>query len=268
MKESIVLEKIGNYLVSYDDIDVKLYLSYITNLANEKDKNGKLKNWWIGKPSEKDYANLFKKVKKDGIIIDGDTVTLSYFKGLKATYNYQAYKNLVLKRYPESVFDIQNVYEGDDYSFKKESGKVIYTHSINDPFKTGKKIIGCYCVIKNSKGEFLEILNVDDIEKMRKTAKTDNIWKAWYSEMILKSVIKRACKRHFKDIIKNAESIDNENSDPDNVLIPVDIKENIEKATTTEDLSLIFESYKDDNDVDKKQLIKLLSNRKKELQND
>jgi len=36
-------------------------------------------------------------------------------------------------------------------------------------------------------------------------ATTKNIWNEWESEMVLKSVIKRACKRHFRDIVVNVE---------------------------------------------------------------
>src|SRR5690606_4123369 len=43
---------------------------------------------------------------------------------------------------------------------------------------------------------------------------TTSIWDAWLSEMVKKSVVKRACKTHFKDLVADIEEIDNENYDP------------------------------------------------------
>ena len=74
-------------------------------------------------------------------------------------------------------------------------------------------------------------------------AKTQAIWNAWEGEMTLKSVIKRACKRHFKDVIVNIEIIDNENYDLDTVDLDYQIKEEIDSATTEEKLTEIYNKY-------------------------
>lgn len=198
-------------------IAVENYISYLKKVETDKDrKTGEIKNKWFFYVKEKQLIELFKKVANDGLYIDGETITIQSMGGsLTINYNYQAYKNKLLCVYPETTFDIQNVYEGDSFKFQKKSGVVEYTHEMGDPFKTDKKIIGCYCVIKNSRGEFLEILNMDEIAKMRAVAKTQTIWNEWESEMILKSVMKRACKRHFRDIVMNIEKHDNENYDLD-----------------------------------------------------
>lgn len=210
--------------------EIDVYFSYLKKLEVEKDmKTGDLKNKWFQYFTEKQAADLFKKVAIDNLFIDGDTITLQFKGSVMLSYNYQAYKNKLLNIYPETLFDIQNVHEGDIFNFKKESGKVVYSHEITNPFNTDKKIIGCYCIIKNSRGEFIETLNMDDIKKMRAVAKTDFIWKAWEGEMILKSVIKRACKRHFKDLVVNIEKTDNEDYDLEKPLI---IEESDENAKT------------------------------------
>lgn len=197
------------------DPNVINYLNYLTNLQSAKNKDGTPKNKWASYIKDEDAIRLYRKVADTGLYIDGEMVTLTFKGSLMVSYNYQAYKNLVLQKYPETEFDIQNVYEGDEFSFKKESGKVEYTHGIANPFEKERKWIGCYCVIKNKRGEFLETLNSTEIAKMKGVAKTKNIWNEWFEEMTLKSVIKRACKRHFKDIVTEADKLDNENYDLD-----------------------------------------------------
>lgn len=182
------------------------------------------------------------------------------------SYNYQAYKNRVLNIYPETLFDIQIVQKGDDFSFRKENGKVIYSHKINDPFNPQPEIVGVYCIIKNKRGEFLETLNMTDIEKMRNVAKTKNVWDEWFSEMALKSVIKRACKRHFKDITQNIESIDNENTDLNRVSFDEEIQKKIDEAQTIAELGKLYKDEKN-NVTDEVAFITLLSERKEELRN-
>ena len=129
------------------------------------------------------------------------------------TIDYHTYKNRLMENYPESMIDIQLVYEGDDFSFKKESGKVIYNHIINNPFSKDKKAIGGYCVIKNRLGEFIELMNETEILKCKEVAKMKNIWNNWADEMYLKTIMKRACKRFFHDITQDIDDEDNKNYD-------------------------------------------------------
>ena len=241
-------EIIKKELSAYNQTHVQVFIKYLKHLETETDKQGKIKNYWFAKNvTEQNAIELFNKVALDNLYIDGETITLGYKGKLLVTYNYQAYKNLVINAYPESAFDMQNVYKGDDFSFRKESGKVLYTHKINDPFSTKKEIIGTYCIIKNNRGEFLETLNMEEIAKMKKTATTTNVWDTWESEMILKSVIKRACKRHFKDIVRNVEAIDNENYDLELAELnekDMEVREKIIKAKTREELGVIYNTNK------------------------
>lgn len=124
---------------------------------------------------------------------------------------YKAYKNKIYMVYPESEIDVQLIREGDEYSFAKESGSVIYTHTIADPFTAVEPtILGAYCVIKNKRGEFLETLNTKDYMAMRDGSKQPKLWDKWASEFWKKSVIKRACKTHFNDITNAIDEKDNE----------------------------------------------------------
>jgi hypothetical protein len=145
----------------------------------------------------------------NGFALDGVNYVITGNRMYMPTYH--AFKNKIYMVYPDTVFDLQLVREGDEFTVSKESGAVLYQHNIADPFtSTESKIKGAYCVIKNSRGEFLETLNSTDFEKMRNSSKNPALWGKWLSEFWLKSVIKRACKRHFHDITKAIDEKDNE----------------------------------------------------------
>lgn len=231
----------------YEKSKVDIYINYLCKMRDKTDpKDRKKKKYpWIVFLTTKKAIDLFNKVSVDGIFIDGDTVTITNKGGdIMVNYDYQAYKNKLLNSYPETRFDMQLVYDGDTFSLSKDSGSVTYSHVIGNPFDTKKVIIGAYCIIKNKRGEFVEVLNMEDIEKMKKVAKTKTIWDEWFGEMCLKSVIKRACKRHFKDLVKNIELIDNENYEfESNDVIDQDLKDLIADAETIEDLTKIHSDF-------------------------
>jgi recombinational DNA repair protein RecT len=258
------IQKIKKELSNYPEIKVENYLNYLTKLANEKDNRTKeLKNPWMQKRLDKNFIDSFKKVADLGLFIDGDLVSMQA-TGISLSYN--AYKNLVLKRYPETKFDLQLVYDGDTFEFSKQDGKVNYSHKLNNPFENNKKIIGGYCIIKNRLGDFIEILGLQELEKIRKTAKTDYIWQQWTNEMYLKTIIKRACKRHFKDEVIDFEKIDNEdNYDVENPLdIDIKIKQEIDSLKTLEDLKKYYLENKESCEY-KKSFDNLVTKKQKEL---
>lgn len=149
------------------------------------------------------WYNMGLPVDGVNVIISGRGMTMVTFHG---------YKNKVLQIYPETQFDIQLVREGDTFNVGKESGEVVYSHTIADPFDVeSRKIIGAYVVFKNKRGEFIETLGRKDFEQMKAQSKQSSLWGKWESEFMLKSVIKRACKRHFYDIIEDIDKDDNEN---------------------------------------------------------
>jgi hypothetical protein len=237
------LKTIKELLENYDHIEVKRYLEYINKLATEKDKKGKLKNYWITKKSDKELAWYFQKIKGDGETIDGVHITL---QSTGISYDYVAYKNKMLRVYPETIMDFDLVYQNDEIkNIKKENGKVFYEHNIPNPFKDRGEMIGCYCVIKNKRGEFLTLLDRDDIDKHRRVAKTDFIWRQWFSEMALKTVVKKACKLHFSDIYEKIEETDNENYELDNPLnLDLSWKQKIDACRDLKELTNVYNEGK------------------------
>lgn len=189
------------------------FASYCLRLLLDKDKKtGKAKNPFMATKTAEALAKLFRRVGAEGIVFDGKHVTL-ISRGI--SYDYVVYKNKMLVAYPESMLDMDVVKEGDTFSAGKESGKVVYNHTIKDAMEEAspKTIVGAYCVIKNKRGEFLTTLAKEDIAKHRKIAQTDGIWSAWFKEMVLKTVLKKACKYHFEDIFEGINEIDNESID-------------------------------------------------------
>jgi len=255
-------------LSSYPSIAVSIFYDYCLKFIKESQ---------IISPKKDEFVSVFKSVASTGVFIDGDTVSLSYVFSKKTnssnivpSYNYQAYKNRVLLRYPETTIDLQLVHAGENYFFKKENGVVLYNHEILNPFEIGRAIVGCYCIIKNRRGQFLELINIDDISKFRASAKTQYIWNIWEGEMVKKSAIKRACKTHFKDLFCDIEKIDSENYDLENVVVVKKAKEvkktfiedqRLKKAIdyilTKEDASWTFERLIENYEFSESQLLEI-----------
>lgn len=251
-------------LADYDTEAVEIFSTYCTKLLLEKDKDGKLKNDWIQNLKAEKLINFFKQVAKDGLYIDGKNITIDK-RGV--SYNYKAYKNMLLIKYPEGQIDHQLVYKGDVFHFSKNSGKVVYNHEIANPFdQKDDDIIGGYCVIKNRRGEFITTMGKEDIEKCRKVAKTDKIWKEWYKAMCLKTVIKSACSLHFQDIFQNIIDRDNETENDVNNPQGVELSDK-SKVDEINDLGVLRKFYNDNKEKCAKNpdLLKYIQKRQAEL---
>lgn len=231
--------EIINLLSEHQESDVERYASYIIRLLLEKRKDGTLKNYWIQKKTALDVANLYKRVASGGQVIDGVHITI---QSTGISFDYIAYKNKMYKIYPETLLDLQLVYEGEPFEASKKDGKVFYTHIIQKPFcRSDDKIVGGYCVIKNNRGEFLTILNKAEFDKHRKIAKGDFIWRSWLREMCLKTIIKKAVKYHFDDEFQEIEAIDNENYELRNPLdLDIETKQAIDTIEGVEALEAYY----------------------------
>lgn len=229
--------KIIELLKEYNKEEVEKFASYVVRLSMS-DKNTYMKN-----RTDDEMVELFRRVNKDGLVFDGVHITL---QSTGISYDYIAYKNKMLLVYPESKIDVSLVYEGDEFTVSKESGNVMYHHNIANPLKQDENnIIGGYCVIRNNRGEFLTLLSKEDIQKHRKVAKTDFIWKQWFKEMAIKTVIKKAVKQHFADIYENIEQNDNDNYNLDNPIgLELKYKQEIDEIESLEELKAYYDVNK------------------------
>ena len=205
-------QNIIDILKDYNPQDVEKFAAYCIRLKLEKDKKTwKAKNYWMQQKTAENMAELFKRVDNEWLVFDGTHITI---QSTWVSYDYVALKNRMYIAYPETVMDVQVVYKWDDFSFQKVNWEIFYDHKIASPFdKKDENIIWAYCIIKNKRWEFINVLSAADIAKHRKSAKTDYIWKAWFEEMVLKTIIKKGCKIHFSDIYSDIiEEDNNENS--------------------------------------------------------
>lgn len=200
--------KIG--LQDYEQNEVDAFIQHVKEAEAETKRDGSIKNPWFREVLEADLIRLYKKVYMGGVYIDGKSVSLAFKYGsLNVNYDYQAYKNRLLHIYPETKFDMQNVFKEDTFSFNKVNGEVHYKHQMGNPFNPSKEIVGAYCIIKNKRGEFIEIITMEDVRKMKSHSRNGATWDEWFDRMVLKSVIKRACKTHFDDITGEMDKLDN-----------------------------------------------------------
>lgn len=232
-----------------DHPDKQLYIAYLRKLQKSEK--------WLNFFTSQDYVDIWNKALAAGLPIDGDSVTITkrsskqddgnYLNIIVLTYDYIAYKNLVLLKYPETIFDHNVVYDGDIFSFRNDSGKITYSHQFSNPFnKREDAIIGAYAVIKNKRGEFIEFIDKPEVEKMRRVSKMDNVWKSWYERMVLKSVIKRICKVSFKDVVDKIDNIDNENDDLAKLDTPTlddAVIADLKKAATFAEVMTVYKTY-------------------------
>lgn len=208
-------------LKNYDSQEVDFFIDYVTKLksAKVKDKDTqqwKDKNTWSLQKNDNWYADLFKQNTHTKLRFDGEHITINQ-NGL--SYDYIAYKNRLLIAYPETKISFSEVYKDDDFSFSNNSNGIVFNHKIGSPFsRKSEDIIGAYCVIKNQRGEFLTLLDKNEIEKHRKAAKTDTIWKLWYIEMVYKTVIKKATRIHYEDIYEVMNVEDNKEIEIENLM--------------------------------------------------
>jgi len=195
---------------------VETYASYCQGLLVAKKKDGTVQYPFMATKTAEMCAKGFLKVKEQGLVFDGKHIT---WQSTGISHDYIAYKNKMLLVYPETKFDMEVVKEGDTFNVDKVDGDITYRHIIKDPLVTAdfKNITGAYCIVRNARGVFLTTLSKEDIAKHRKVAKTDTIWIAWFKEMVLKTVLKKAFKYHFDDIIAGVDEMDNENIDLDNL---------------------------------------------------
>lgn len=232
--------KLSTLLSEFNIDDVVNYANYCIKLQTEKKKDWTLSNPWSVNITEEKFAEVYKKVASEWLTFDWVHITL---QSTGISYDYVAFKNKMLITYPESVIDIQLVYEWDEIEFNKTDGKIEYKHNIKNPFTSkDKDVIWAYTVIKNKRWEFLTTLSKEELEKHRKTAKTDYIRSVWYKEMCMKTIIKKACKQYFWDVFTKINEMDNENSSLDNPQwLEIDFKTEIDSITSIKDLKEYYE---------------------------
>lgn len=230
------------------DSESKKFLTYVDD-AKRAESTKEQNKRPVTNNSATELLALATKYHNLGLTIDGINVVITGKSMAMVTFH--GYKNKVKATYPSATFDVQLVREGDTFSVAKESGQVMYSHQIANAF-ADTEIIGAYCVVKIDGNEYFEALNKQDFEEMKKGSKMGYLWGTWASEFWLKSVIKRACKRHFYDIVAEVDKNDNEDYgqvELEQQVPHLDIQAKIQAAKTAADLEKIMDGLTPEDKV-------------------
>jgi recombination protein RecT len=130
--------------------------------------------------------NSLLKSAQDGLLCDGREAALAKF-GSQATYMPMV--GGFRKIAAESGWSIKArcVYANDHFEYTEEP--FLLVHNPVRPGVDRGEIIAAYAIArKRGEEPITKVMYCEDIEKRRKIAKTDNIWKQWKPEMYEKTV--------------------------------------------------------------------------------
>lgn len=230
----------------YTETEINNFTNYLTKLETSTNSRGEKVCKWFPYLTVALAAELYSKVKAEGLTLDGKHITIvNRGGGISVDYDYIAIKNKLLVIYPETRIDFDIVYKDDTFKFYKQNGQVIYEHNINGPFRhKDNDIIGAYCVIRNKRGEFILTLDRDELNQLRQKARTDDVWQEWFRDMCVKSVIRKLLKKHFDDVytptMEEEENKQTSLEQPIPVEITETVEQEIQKITTLEDLKQYY----------------------------
>ena len=153
----------------------------------------------------------FMKAAQDGLYLDGKEAAAVLYGN---QVNYLPMVEGVIKLMHNSglikTISAEVVYENDCFEYELGSKP----HVKHIPLLVGDRgnRICVYCYVQTANdGEFVEILNMQEVEKCRQVAKTQAVWSKWYDQMCKKTAIHRIAKRLPKnDAINSVVRIEDE----------------------------------------------------------
>ena len=164
--------------------------------------------------------------------------------GTTATFQV-GYKGLIAKIsevYQNVNFTAEIVFKDDDLSISDVDGYQAYTHKKKNPFESNQaNMIGVLAVLQyeNHGKKYQKIVTMpkSEVDQIRKTAKQDYIWSAWYYEKAKVAALKRLCKINFATVMGLQELIafdNNENHSVEAKPVANDINKIIENELEAE----------------------------------
>lgn len=219
---------IGNIFANSKD-------KYITSILNEIQKTKGSKQD-LTECTVNSIVSCIKQAHDLGLEIDGrqHCHLVKYKNEAQLQVGYRGFIYAIKRAYPDANIDCRLVYEGDKFTLKKEGDITTYSLDVENPFAKRDKIIGGFCYISYSLGEkklsFCEVMNIDEINKIKDCAKQAFIWNAWFEEKAKVALIRRACKIHFSSIqqLSNLEQHDNKDFELKDVSKTANIPDNLE----------------------------------------
>ena len=137
----------------------------------------------------------FMKAAQDGLYLDGREAAAVLYG---TQVNYLPMVEGVIKLMHNSglikTICAEVVYENDCFEYDLGSNP----HVKHIPLLVGDRgnRICVYCHVQTANdGDFVEILNMEEVEKCKQVAKTQAVWSKWYDQMAKKTAIHRIAKR-------------------------------------------------------------------------
>ena len=171
----------------------------------------------------------FMGAAQDGLFLDGKEAAAVLYGN---QVNYLPMVEGVIKLMHNSglikTISAEVVYENDCFEYELGSNP----HVKHIPLLVGDRgnRICVYCYVQTSNdGEYIEIMNMAEIEQCKQVAKTQSVWSKWFDQMAKKTVIHRIAKRLPKnDAINSVVRIDDDTSfkEPVNVTPNPDKQDN------------------------------------------
>lgn len=179
-----------------------------------KDENGRLYNLFDKVPLDSVLEKLYYCAKRK-ILPDGYNAHLVVYLGkdpkCELVIDFKGFIDTAEKEGLVIDVDAEVVKENDEIEIN--FGEVT-KFSINPKIDRGK-VIGAvaYAILPNGRRK-TKFVDLEDLEKIRKCAKTDMIWKAWTDEMYKKTAIRRLFKTmRTTPRLRELMEIDNESYD-------------------------------------------------------
>lgn len=165
----------------------------------------------LAKADRQSLIAAIRQCANHGLVPDGNEATLQVYN-TKVKINgvdqwikkvqYQPMVRGIINRVQNSgkvrTFWAELVYEGEKFSIDISDGERRPVHVKESEFSRGSddKVVGAYSVAKFQDGTIdCEPMGRDEIEKVRKVAKTQKVWDGWFGEKAKVAVLRRHSKR-------------------------------------------------------------------------
>lgn len=171
----------------------RLALNFVSLLQDKPD---------IKKFGAEILAPMVVRCAKDNLDVLNNEVYIYEGFGGKLTYtpSYKGLRKMAMQKSIKPIKEItaKSIFEGDTLSEDYINGQAHLNYK-SDFMKRGKWI-GTFCVVVYEDGsEIHEIMNMDDIEAVKKKSKNSGAWSSFPQEMAKKAIIRRISKQITMD---------------------------------------------------------------------
>lgn len=206
--------------------------AYAASVVGELEKiaaSGDSKKMAILQCSPQSIVQTMIDAAKFRLMIDGRQLAhlVKYGNECTLQIGYRGYIAKVAEQYTDCDLNVFPVYDGDTITITGGDGFDRYTHDRADAFQDSPdKLKGIVAVLYYRKGsrEFQKVITMskNEIGKIRKAAKQDFVWSAWFIEKAKAAAVKRICKLQFASISILQEMIAYDNQRHFDIEKPID----------------------------------------------